>query len=147
MSDFMKLCDKCKIAQLEHYSRQEGGTPPSLCSLCSLAFFGKVPRPSFSAHTTPSELIRFAATTQCPDGYRMTLKSQDEWTPLAHAWNQGIDAYLEAMVRSSADHRSGEVCIHPDELSTLLRRLSESGTDEAWLLRSSVLYTLGIEEI
>lgn len=78
----------------------------------------------------------------------MIIKCRSEWKALSDAWNQGIDAYLEAMTeRSSADNTTGRVLVHPEELCTLLRRLYEDGTDDAWGLRSSILETLGIEEI
>lgn len=101
---------------------------------------------------TPVELIREAARAQCPNGYPMTIRSQEEWSAISNAWNKGIDAHLEAITeRSSADPTTGKVLVHPDELHVLLRRLfdagDESGDDEAWSLRSAILSTLGIEEV
>lgn len=102
----------------------------------------------FSMGHTPPELITRLCREQCPNGYPMTLRSQSEWSVLSAAWNQGIDSHLEALTeRSSADECTGRVNVHPDELHTLLRRLFEDGDDEAWSLRSSILSTLGVEEI
>jgi hypothetical protein len=92
-------------------------------------------------------VIRAAVSEQCPAGYPMLLRGKAEWTALAAAWNQGIDAHLEALTtRSSADHTTGHVLVHPDELHVLLRRLYEDGSDEAWSLRSDILSTLEIED-
>ena len=95
----------------------------------------------------PDEVIRTACAAQCPDGYPMTIRSKTEWRAIAEAWNQGIDSHLEALTtRSTADATTGEINVHPDELHVLLRRLYESGSDEAWSLRSDILQTLEIEE-
>lgn len=109
---------------------------------------------SFTIGHTPSELITELCKEQCPNGYPMTLKSKSEWLVLATAWNQGIDSHLEAMTeRSSADHRTGKVLVHPEELHVLLRRLyegdglSKNALEAAWMLRKDILQTLGIEEI
>jgi hypothetical protein len=103
---------------------------------------------TYSYGATPAEVIRRECAEQCPEGYRMTLRSKVEWYVLAQAWNEGIDSYLEALTeRSSADADTGKVCVHPAELQTLCRRLFEQGSDEAWSLRSCILETLGIEEV
>ena len=116
---------------------------------------------TYSWGCTPDEVIRKACNEQCPDGYPMHLKHQDEWTALAAAWNQGIDAHLEAITeRSSADANTGKVLVHPDELHVLLRRLNELNHEELFpdwdleienypseSLRSDILSTLDIEEI
>lgn len=147
MSDFLKLCEDCQRSQLAHYSEHEGGNPPDLCGECSPKF-KRAPRPCFSYGATPDALIKLAAQSQCPDGFPMTIRSKDEWKVLAKAWNQGIDAHLEALTtRSSADSNTGQVNVHPEELHTLLRRLFDDGSDEAWELRGSIVYCLGIEEI
>ena len=113
----------------------------------------------FSYGTTPDDVIRAAAREQCPDGYLMTIRSKVEWKAIAAAWNQGIDAHLEALTeRSSADAKTGKVNVHPDELHVLLRRLYEAGESEpndpdanedppAMRLRSDILSTLDIEEV
>lgn len=96
----------------------------------------------------PSEVIKAAVNDQCPNGYPMSIRDPEEWTMIARAWNQGIDAYLEALTeRSSADHKTGKINIHPDELHVFLRRLWEDGSDEACSLRTSILGTLDIEEV
>lgn len=141
---FLALCDDCKRSQLAYHASQEGGGKPALCERCA---FDPIPNPCFSFGHCPSELIKLAAMAQCPNGYPMTLRAKSEWKALSDAWNQGIDSHLEAMtVRSTADSRSGSVNVHPEELATLLRRFYESGDDEAWSLRSSILSSLGIEE-
>jgi hypothetical protein len=97
---------------------------------------------------TPVDVIRAAAREQCPDGYPMTIRSQDQWTAIAKAWNQGIDSYLEAVTeRSKADPTTGKVNVHPDELHVLLRRFYEADDEESSSLRSAILSTLGIEEV
>lgn len=102
---------------------------------------------TYSFGDCPDDVIRKACAEQCPNGYPMTIRSQDEWAVIAAAWNQGIDSHLEALTtRSTADHTTGEVNVHPDELHVLLRRLYEDGGDEAWSLRSDILSTLDIEE-
>lgn len=104
-------------------------------------------RVSFSFGTTPPEIIKERTMQQTPSGYPMTIRSQDEWTAITKAVNQGIDSYLEAFTRSKFDHTTGQCVIHPEEMTTFLRRLYEDGGDEAWGLRSAILETLGIEEI
>lgn len=112
----------------------------------------------FSFGLTPDEVIRSAAREQCPGGYPMLLRGQEEWAALSEAWNQGIDSYLEAITeRSSADSSTGAVVVHPDELHALLRRLRDDDYRREWsstivedaglALRSAILTTLGIEEV
>jgi hypothetical protein len=102
----------------------------------------------YSFGDCPDDVIRKACAAQCPNGYPMTIRSQDEWAAIAAAWNQGIDSHLEALTtRSTANASTGEVNVHPDELHVLLRRLYEDGGDEAWSLRSDILSTLDIEEV
>ncbi len=103
---------------------------------------------SYDYGACPDDVIRKACNEQCPDGYPMTIRSKDEWRAIAAAWNRGIDSHLEALTqRSRADHTTGEVRVHPDELHVLLRRLYEADTEEAWGLRSAILSTLDIEEV
>lgn len=147
MTDFLKLCDDCKRSQLAHHSEHEGGNAPELCDTCSQVF-RTPPRPTFTYGLTPDALIKLAALAQCPDGFPLCIRSQGEWKALSYAWNQGIDAHLEALTkRSSADSSTGQVNVHPEELHTLLRRLYESGSDEAWNLRGSIVFALGIDEV
>ena len=113
----------------------------------------------FTYGMTPADVIRAAAREQCPDGYPMTIRSQNDWAVIAAAWNQGIDSHLEAITaRSSANASTGEVNVHPDELHVFLRRLYEAGENEpydpeasenppAMSLRSVILSTLDIEEV
>ncbi len=103
---------------------------------------------TYSFGETPDDVIRAAVREQCPHGYPMTLRAQDEWNALAAAWNQGIDGHLEALTeRSSADATTGKVLVHPDELHVLLRRFAEDGGEEATMLRVDILSTLEIEEV
>lgn len=115
---------------------------------------------TYSAGCTPDEVITECCRKQCPNGYPMVLKSQDDWTALSEAWNQGIDSHLEAMARSTADAITGRVLVHPDELATLCRRLWELDAESIWedwridqenypneSLRDGILTTLDIEEI
>lgn len=104
-------------------------------------------RRSYNYGECPNEVITQACKEQCPDGFPMTIRSKDEWRALAEAWNQGIDSHLEGMARSTADNTTGNVVVHPDELCTLLRRLNNSDNEESSDLRSSILQSLGIEEI
>lgn len=91
--------------------------------------------------------IKAAAAAQCPEGYSMTIKDSDEWKALAAAWNQGIDAHLEALTgRSSADASTGRVLVHPEELHTLVRRLLEGGSEESESFGGVILTTLGLDD-
>lgn len=107
---------------------------------------------TFTQGKTPPDLIRRQCLGQCPDGFYMTIKDPNEWRIIAHIWNQGIDAHLEALTtRSSADHKTGKIIIHPEELPCFLRRLYENVPDSDWEvavdLRTAILICLGIEEI
>ena len=101
---------------------------------------------SYSYGMTPPEVIKERTMAQTPDGYPMHIKSQDEWTAIAEAVNQGIDSHLEGFTRSTFQP-DGICSIHPEEMTILLRRLSESENEEAQQLRTDILYTLNIEEI
>lgn len=109
---------------------------------------------TFTYGTTPKEVIIAACKEQCPDGYHMTIRCQDEWGWIAQAVNKGIDAHLEALTeRSTFDN--GTCLVHPEELHVLLRRLDEIGMemepdlqgDDPCSLRTAILSTLDIEEI
>lgn len=104
-------------------------------------------RVSFSYGTTPEDIIKARVLRQTPNGYPMTIRTQHEWTAIANAVNQGIDSHLEGFTRSKFDPKTGECLIHPEEMTTFLRRLYESNDEEAMGLRSAILETLGIEEI
>lgn len=103
-------------------------------------------RGSYSLGECPAEVILKAAHEQCPNGYNMIIKSQDEWDPIVEAVNQGIDPHLEAFTKSTFDEKTGKCNIHPDELPILLRRLFESESASGWALRTDILSTLGISE-
>jgi len=104
-------------------------------------------RLTFTLGTTPEKIIKEKVLAQTPSGYPMTIRSRDEWKAIAHAVNQGIDSHLEGFTRSTFDSKTGECLVHPKEMTTFLRRLFESNNDEAWGLRSSILETLGVEEV
>lgn len=101
----------------------------------------------YSFGECPDDVIRAACHAQCSGGYPMTIRSQGEWGAIAEAVNQGIDSHLEALTESSFNTSTGECLVHPDELHVLLRRLFESGDEEAWSLRSDILQSLDIEEV
>jgi hypothetical protein len=107
----------------------------------------KVDKNTFTFGTTPEDIIRKKVNEQTPQGYPMLIRSQSEWAAIAKAVNQGIDSHLEGFTRSTFDHKTGKCLIHPEEMTTFLRRLYESDDDEAWGLRSAILSTLGIEEV
>ncbi len=107
----------------------------------------KKDRGTYSFGECPDEVVYKAAIEQCPNGYHMEIKSQDEWKTIADAVNIGIDGHLEAFTRSSFDCKTGSCNVHPQELPTLLRRLYESESEEGWSLRTDILSTLGIEEV
>jgi len=103
---------------------------------------------TYTFGTCPEHVIKTAVKEQCPDGYPMGNISQEDWTPIANAVNQGIDSHLEAITTRSKFNPNERKCnIHPEELHVLLRRLFEDGSEEAWDLRSSILFTLDIEEV
>jgi hypothetical protein len=104
-------------------------------------------RQSFTLGTTPEKIIKERVMAQTPSGYPMTIKSQNEWAAIVNAVNKGIDAHLEGLTRSTFDHTTGECLIHPEEMTTFLRRLYENGDEESVSLRTAILETLDIEEI
>ena len=95
-----------------------------------------------------------------PSGYIMSLVGADRHRVIA-AVNQGIDSYLEACFVPDRGDRyetktppgihgiiSGprlECTVSPKSLPVLVRRLIESGDDEAESLASSICSTLDIE--
>ena len=104
-------------------------------------------RVNFSFGTTPENVIRDRTLSQTPAGYPMHIKSQAEWAVIAKAVNQGIDSHLEGFTHSIFDHKTGKCLIHPEEMTTFLRRLAEIGDEKADGLRIAILETLGVEEI
>jgi hypothetical protein len=109
-------------------------------------------RVNYTFGTTPEKVIRERTLSQTPAGYPMHIKNQTEWAAIAKAVNQGIDSHLEGFTRSTFDHKTGKCLIHPEEMTTFLRRLAEIGgnelaNEEASLLRTAILETLGVEEI
>lgn len=104
---------------------------------------------TYSFGTAPAEEITRALKGE---HYPMNLRGAD--AEVVHrAVNQGIDSHLEVCFLPSRGD-SFEVywdllkCnVSPESMLVLLRRLFENGADEAWGLRSSILDTLGIEEV
>ena len=105
--------------------------------------------------------------------YTMSLVDDEEIQSVIDAVNIGIDAHLTACncpdrgdsyqhgdrtitATSDTDYwkegdtlhlaRTLECHVSAESLPVLLRRLDESGNEEAWSLRSAILSTLGIEE-
>lgn len=104
-------------------------------------------RHTFSGGGTPDGVIRAQARAECPNGFKMRIRSQEEWESIASAVNAGIDSNLEALTeRSTFDATTGECNVHPEEVHVLCRRLLD-GNEAAWDLRSSIIYCLDIEEI
>ena len=91
------------------------------------------------------EAIKAKALEQCPEGYRMTIKDNEEYQAIARAWNMGIENYLEALTQRSEGGPDGIFKIHPEELHTLVRRLMEDDSEIANSLASSICQTLDIE--
>ena len=82
--------------------------------------------------------------------YHATLAKQDALI-MQRIVNQGIDSHLEAVTDSKfyyVSHPTRLVCeIAPADLAVIVRRMYEDDSDEALDLRSSILYSLDIEEI
>lgn len=92
------------------------------------------------------EAIKLAST----EPYNMELVGEDR-KAVTEAINQGIDAHLEAIMFSQPHtdtlaHKLNLV-IEPQTLHVLIRRLMESGNEEAESLASSICQTIGIELI
>ena len=136
-----------KTAIIKDDGYADGGEPYTDEEMALMEKQDKEKRLSFTFGTTPEEIIKEQATRQTPSGYPMTIRSQNEWAAIAKAVNKGIDAHFEGFTRSKFDHTTGECLIHPEEMTTFLRRLYENGDEESWGLRSAILETLGIEEI
>ncbi len=114
---------------------------------------------TFSAMWT-DELGLAIAQAAPKDGYSMSLVGEDRQTIMAVV-NQGIDGHLEACFvpdrgdsyefktpEGIAGQISGprlECRVSPESLPVLVRRLMETGEDEAEMLASSICQTLEIE--
>lgn len=103
---------------------------------------------SYTAGTTPADVI-YAAFGNSP--YTIDIKGDDAQA-MVDVVNQGIDSYLEAICDSTFNGGPQHlVCsISRKDILVVLRRLwemAENGNDSAGDLRSSILETLGIEEI
>jgi hypothetical protein len=94
-----------------------------------------------------TEAIKQAVHDQCPNGYRMVIRNQGDWTAISKAVNQGIDSYLEGFAQSTFDNDTGKCNIHPDEVHILVRRLLEDSSERSEDLGRAILSTLGLEEV
>ena len=104
---------------------------------------------TYTFGTTPEQVIRTAFASEIPSGkYHMDLVGEDAHSVI-DAVNEGIDSHLTAITDSEftpSGRRLG--CkVTEDDMIVLLRRLGDSGSNEAMSLRSSILQTLEIEEI
>lgn len=109
--------------------------------------------------TITYDLVRQAMGSE---SYPMSLTSESEVAAVISAVNQGIDSHLEAcfmpelgdaFAPGARTTRSGavitrtlECVVSQQSLPVLLRRLFESGDDQAWSLAEDILTTLGIDE-
>lgn len=108
---------------------------------------------TYSYGTTPPHEIKAAVVSECKGKpYNMDLIGEDAHV-IMDAVNQGIDSHLEACFcpdRGDAYIWSGGrlyCLVSAESMPVLLRRLSEFDSEAAMSLRSSILETLGIEEI
>lgn len=92
--------------------------------------------------------IENAVREQCGRGYKMSLVG-DAARVVIEAVNIGIDEHLEAaFIRERGDYYSPgrgrlEACVSPESLAVLVRRLSESETEDGPSLAGDILQTLG----
>lgn len=77
--------------------------------------------------------------------FPMVIKSQDEWSVIAAAINQGIDSRLEIVGTVVADHTTGEITIEAKWLHTFLRRLLEAGNEGSDSLAGDIMSVLGYD--
>lgn len=83
--------------------------------------------------------------------YHMSLVGNDAQL-IVNVVNQGIDSQLQAVTNSQFRWMSNGiinrlVCeVSTDDMLIILRRLDEMDDDEAHSLRSSILYSVGIED-
>jgi len=136
-----------KMAIINDDGIADGGEPYTDEEMDLMEEQDRAKRVSFSFGTTPEEVIKERVGKQTPSGYPMHIKNRAEWAAIAKAVNQGIDSRLEGFTRSTFDHKTGKCLIHPEEMTTFLRRLYEGGDEESWGLRSAILETMGVEEI
>ena len=135
-----------KIALIKDDGYADGGEPYTDEEM-DLMEKQDVKRLTFTFGTTPEEVIKEKVNKETPSGYSMHIKSRREWASIAKAVNKGIDAHLEGFTRSTFDSNTGKCLIHPEEMMIFLRRLYENEDEESWGLRTSILETLGIEEV
>ena len=99
---------------------------------------------TYSYLSTPKSVIR----KKLKKNYKMELSRSDAQI-ITEIVNQGIDSHLEAVTNSTFEWEEGKLhCdISPHSMATIIRRLGERTDDEALMLRTDILFTLGIEEI
>ena len=109
---------------------------------------------TFTSGTTPNEVILKALGTE---RYTISLVAEDAQV-MQRVVNQGIDSHLEAITGSSFNWNKREMSgvtaldcdCSPKDMLVILRRLLEDDSDfaeHATNLRSSILTTIGIEEV
>jgi hypothetical protein len=105
---------------------------------------------TYTAGTTPEEVIIAAVTRECPEGYEIEChQGSEDFETLSSAVNQGIDAHLTAIFFKEFEGCYGKrgFRIEPRSMGVLCRRLTDSGEEPAEDLRSAILSTLDIEEV
>lgn len=106
---------------------------------------------TYSYGCTPEHLVKEQLQRLYPEeDYDIEVHEWGEdFKTLQDAVNIGIDSYLEAVSFTEFDGEYGRrgFAFDPDTLHVLLRRLDESGDENALNLRQSILWTLEIEEI
>lgn len=92
------------------------------------------------------------------DPFTMRIRCGLEWAVIAHAVNQGIDPYLQAICDPNDVFDNGRCSVTPHSLCVLLRRMGDTEFrdtdkhaahdlfDAASSLQSSILMVLGIDE-
>jgi hypothetical protein len=107
----------------------------------------KPKRISFDAMWT--EKLGEAIKERSTDPYPIEMHPGNDYKALAEAINQGIDSHLEAVAckQSPGSHGRSRIVIEPQTLHVLVRRLMESGNEDAESLASGICEPLDIELI
>lgn len=81
--------------------------------------------------------------------YPMEFHRGKELDAICCAINQGIDSYLQAVhfTQGRGEHGRMKIIVEPQSVSVLVRRLLESGNEDAEMLASDICGTIGIELI
>lgn len=98
---------------------------------------------------TPVKVIKRNMASSLLSGYYHIEEVGEGREAVIAVVNQGIDSRLEAITDSKfTDNGRRLICdFSQKDMLVLLRRLYENGSDEAMSLRSSILESIGIEEI